>query len=607
MVNLVDHLIAAGFVVQHDGRWILKTTLDKAESEAPPTIQQIIERQIERCSLQEQRLLQAASVVGLDFSVVAVAAALREKADRIETRCRGLAHRHLFLQPANIRQLPGEKREPCFRFSHILYQNICYQFLPEEFRAQLHKRVAEYLERSKRNQLSSFSARLAMHFEQGRDYGRAIKYYQQAAATANWRYAGREAQELAERGIRLLGEDSAGPEGRKIEMSLQIELGTALLATRGLGAEEVGRAFAQAMELLRKLGKRERSGKNDLLFSVLWGLWNYNWIRAEYAAARESAERLFQLAEAEQDSTMLTQAHYALGIVMMDHGEFPGALQHLEQCQTVVSRIYAALTMWYLGYKNRALKYLEETLARALAAKNPEDCIFSYVAMARVHAARREEGKAADRVQAALSLARQNDFLELWLAPWEVILGWSLVKLGQVNEGIEKARQALAEHRGVGFTNITPFILAMFAEILGDAGKTEEGLIVIQEALDASSKTGMIYHEAEIYRLKGELLQRKISSNERSGEGHGTISNAISCFKKAIQIARQQSAKSFELRATTSLARLLQKQNRPAEALERLTKVYDWFTEGHDTPDLRDAKELICELSKAEAGSRISK
>jgi DNA-binding winged helix-turn-helix (wHTH) protein/tetratricopeptide (TPR) repeat protein len=597
VVNLVDHLIAAGFIEQHNKHCMLKTTLDKAELDVPPTIQQIIERQIGSCSIQEQRLLQAASVVGVDFSVAAVAAALGEEADQIEKQCRGLVHRHLFLHPAKIHQPPGGKREAGYRFNHVLYQNICYQTLPEEFRAQLHRQVAEYIERTNENQRSISAARLAMHFEQGQDYDRAIKYYQQAAANANWRYMGREAKELAERGIQLLGEVSNGLDRSNIEMSLQIELGTALVATRGLGTPEVKRAFNRALELLPPLDKQGQSGNNNLLFSALWGLWNHSWIQAEYAAARETAERLFQLAQNEQDTTMLNQAHFALGIIMMDHGEFADALRHLEQCPTVISRVYAALTMWNLGFPNRSVKSLDETLAHAFTTQNPEDCIFTNVAMARVYAARRENEKALDHAQTALNLARQNNFLELWLAPWKIILGWAQVKLGRVNEGIEQIRQAIAEHQGIGITNITPYLLAMFAESLGDAGKTEEGLIVIQEARDAVHKTGMSYYEAEIYRLEGELLLQRIKSEEKTGSDNRKFSNIESCFKTSIRIARQQQAKSFELRATTSLAKLLQRQNRREEARECLVHIYSRFTEGQDTSDLQDAHELIQALS----------
>jgi DNA-binding winged helix-turn-helix (wHTH) protein/predicted ATPase len=595
MTNLLDHLVSRGFIVRRDHSHILSITLDKAAFEVPPTIQEIIEHQIKKCNRQEQRLIEAASVVGTEFPVSAVAAVLHEKPDWIASVCASLSQRRIFLEPADLSQTKG-KQEVRYKFSHGLYQVICYQRLSEALRSRLHRSVAAHIEKENREQLGSVAGRLAMHYEQGHEYGRALHYYQQAANNANWRYAAREALELAERGMHVLEIAPSLPDKANIEMSLQISLGNGLLAIRGLGSEDVKRAFDRAAELFGQL-RKQRSRKNEFQFSALWGLWNYSWTRAEYTAARELAEQLFQMAEAAQDPVLLNQANFALGIIMMDHGEFTGALQRLEQNPAVVSRVYAALVLWYLGYPNRAMKSLDETLAQALEAQNAEECIFTYVAMARIHAFRREAEKAYDRAQAAQGLAIQNGWPELWLIPMRVMSGWARVKIGQIDEGMKQVSQALAEYQRIGDTNITPYLLAVFSEILADAGKISEGLATIQEALNVSLNTGMRYHEAEIYRVKGELLRQEIGAVGKFNENNQRLSEAEVCFKKAIQIARQQKAKSFELRATTSLTRLLQGQNRPAEARKSLSRIVDAFTEGHDTLDLCEALQLLRDLS----------
>jgi predicted ATPase len=593
MINVLEHLMARGFIAQSGKSWTLNLKPEEADSEIPPTIQQIIESQIKRCTLEERRLLLAASVVGIEFSAPAAAAAMNRKADQIEILCKGLTKRHVLLQSATIHPSPGEKREARFRFSHVLYQNTCYQLLPENLKTQLHRRMAEYIERTHKQRVSDFAAPLAMHFEQGREYSRAIKYYRQAAANANSRYAGREAKILAEHGIKLLEEGPVDSERALVEISLQVELGTALVAAGGLVSDEVKRAFARAPELLRKLG---RESKSDLPFSSLWGLWNYSRIAAEYSAARETAERMLKLAQANQDPAMLDRAHYALGITMMDHGEFAEALQHMEHGTTTVSRLYAARIQWNLGYPDRALKSIGETLAHALSAKIPEDCIFAYMAMARVHVMRREIEKALDCAQKALSLARKQHILELWLAPMRGICGWALAKLGRTNEGIEQMRQILAAYEGIKHTNIKPFLWAMFAEMLGDAGKITEALAAVQDSLDAANSTGILIHDAEIWRLRGELLLKQVEA-QKSPAAKNLWGDAESCFEQAIVISRRQQAKSFELRATTSLARLRHKQNRAEEARERLVQIHNWFTEGKDTLDLQEAHHLIRELS----------
>jgi hypothetical protein len=159
----------------------------------------------------------------------------------------------------------------------------------------------------------------------------------------------------------------------------------------------------------------------------------------------------------------------------------------------------------------------------------------------------------------------------------------------------EQMRQSLAGYREIGFTNIRSYLSAMFAETLGDAGQIEDGLIAIQDALDVSCNTGMHYHEVEIYRLRGELLLKQISNTRSDSrpEHNPKVLEAKSCFEQAINIARHQNAKSFELRATISLARLLQIQNRQEEAKKRLLTICEWFTEGHDTADQHEARNLL--------------
>jgi DNA-binding winged helix-turn-helix (wHTH) protein/tetratricopeptide (TPR) repeat protein len=599
MVNLLDHLVARGVIVRRERSWTLSLSLDRARLEVPQTIQEILERQIDRCTNHERRLIEAASVAGMEFSISGISAVLGEKASQIERRCRELAQRRLFIEPAGSPHWAAGSRESCYKFSHVVYQSILYQRLPDELRADLHRRVAEYIERTNKKRLADVAARLAMHFEQGRKYRRAIQYYQQAASNANWRYAGREAVELAERGMQLLKATSSFPEKPNMEMSLQVTLGNGLLVARGFDAtEKVKHAFHRATELFQQLCKERRSRRSSLQFYVLWDLWYYNWRRAEYAAAHELADQMLQRAEAGQDSIVLAQAHYAAGRIMMNYGKFSGALKHLEQCPTVVSRIYAALAMGNLGYPDRAMKYAEETIAQALEEQNPEGCILAYMGAARIHVARREEEKAFYRAQAALDISRQHSLTELWLNPTKIMLGWALAKRGKADEGIEQVRQALAaEYRELGVTHITSFLLTMFAEVLGDAGKTEEGLTAIREALDASRSTGVNHHDAEIYRLKGELLLQRIGKDRTRGKANPKLTEVESCFEQAIAIARRQQAKLFELRATTSLARLLMMRSREAEARERLTRIYRWFSEGHDTPDLQDARAMLQQLS----------
>jgi DNA-binding winged helix-turn-helix (wHTH) protein/tetratricopeptide (TPR) repeat protein len=597
LVNVLDHLHARGLIVRHGKHWELTIPLEDAEFSLPPTIQQIIERQLERCTPQEQRLLKAGSVEGVEFSIEGAAAALGDKAERIEARCQRLAERRQFLQLAGVRRTTTGKQNACYRFNHALYQNTCYQLLPDDLRVRLHKRLAEYIEENESPGVGSTAARLAMHFDRGKEPGRALMYCRQAADNANSRYAGHEAHSLSQKGLNLLKLLPERPELIDHEMGLQIALGTAMMNRRGIGAEEVSRAFSRARELFDRSDHASRSGKKKLLFSALNGLWHFHWVRAEYVAARGLAADLMQLADDLADPKMRKQAHHTMGIILMDHGEFAGAYEHLSQGTGVVTRFGAALLRWNLGFPNQAIHHMEETIAIAIESRNPENCIFANQGAARIYMARREYQKTLEHAQSALDLANNSGLVDVWTAPMRSIHGWALGKLGQVQNGLDQTRQAMDVFRAIRASNLHPLLSGIHAEISMEAGRIDEGLDAIKEGMEVSRSTGMHHYDAEIYRLKGELLRRKAPVLRTLSEKDGHFDEAASCFEQSIEVAQQQQSKSMELRATTSMARLLQKMGRYQEAQMRLKAIYDWFTEGFDTLDLIEARELLEELS----------
>jgi predicted ATPase len=229
------------------------------------------------------------------------------------------------------------------------------------------------------------------------------------------------------------------------------------------------------------------------------------------------------------------------------------------------------------------------------------------LANAQVHAAlshqlRRDRALTQERAEAAITLAREHGFPQ-WLGPGTVLRGWALAEQGQSEEGITQIRQGLATHQAVGAGIFHSYFLALLAEAYGKAGQAEDGLAALAEALTVVDKSGERFYEAELYRLKGELLLKNSevrSQNSESSPQHlapNTHSEAEACFHKAIEIARQQQAKSWELRATMSLARLWRQQGKTTEARQMLAEIYGWFTEGFDTKDLQEAKALLHELS----------
>ena len=200
-----------------------------------------------------------------------------------------------------------------------------------------------------------------------------------------------------------------------------------------------------------------------------------------------------------------------------------------------------------------------------------------------IHQFRREVRFTQERAEAAISLTTEQRFLH-WRAYGSLLRGWALVKQGQTREGIAQMHQSMQALRATGAEGGRPSILALFAEAYGTTGEPEAGLAVLTETLTLVDTTGERWYESDLYRLKGELLLQQNSDNQAEAE---------TCFAQAMAIAQNQQAKSFELRAATSLARLWQQQGKRNEARQLLGDVYYWFTEGFDTADLQDAKALL--------------
>jgi predicted ATPase len=253
----------------------------------------------------------------------------------------------------------------------------------------------------------------------------------------------------------------------------------------------------------------------------------------------------------------------------------------------VVCHSFATWALWFLGYPEQGLARNDEAVTLAQQSKHPFSLAYAWVLAAAFHAFRREQRDTQERAEAALSLATEQGF-PYWVALGSLLRGWVLVQQGQAQEGIEQINQSLIAWRATGAEISQPYFLALLAEAHGVMGQPEAGLTVLAEALAHVDTTGERWCEAEIYRLKGELLLQQNSDKQAEAEA---------CFHHALAIAQNQSAKSWELRAATSLARLWQQQGKRQEAHDLLAPVYHWFTEGFDTADLQEAKALLDALA----------
>jgi predicted ATPase len=342
---------------------------------------------------------------------------------------------------------------------------------------------------------------------------------------------------------------------------------------------------------------------------VLYGLRTYYHIRGELRAARKLAEELLRLAEWERASDPLLTAHSALGSTLFFVGELVAARAELEQGISLYSprqyrsHIYlytmdsgvillgfVTWTLWFLGYPDQAQKRNQEVLKLGEEVAHPYSLAWALIYACWFHQHRREGEATQARAEAAITLATDQGFGQI-LAWATIACGWALAEQGKREEGIQQMRQGLVALRAMGAEAVQSWVLALMAEAHGKMGQAEEGLALLAEALAVVDRNGEHFYEAELHRLQGELT---LQSGKQGLDCR--TKEAEACFLKAFEVARKQQAKSLELRATMSLARLLTHQGHRDEARSMLANIYGWFTEGFNTADLKEAKALLDEL-----------
>ena len=373
--------------------------------------------------------------------------------------------------------------------------------------------------------------------------------------------------------------------------------------TQGYTAPEVKGAYDRAYGLCGQIGESPH------LFPALVGLFRFELTGGELQSARALAERLLRLAQAQPDPLLLPAAHVALGVTLFHLGEPTAARSQVEQGLGAYDRHqqealilqygedvgcsclhYARFALQVLGYPDQALARGEEALALAEALSHPFTLARGLATTAYFYQLRREGRTAQARAESAIDLVAEHGFSPVWGAHGTLVRGWALAEQGQAEAGIAHIRHALEVRQTLGVCLMRPYHLGFLAEALGKAGRAQEGLAVLGEALATARRTGEHWYDAELHRLQGELTPQQSGFGVPSRQAEP---EAEACFLKAIETARQQGAKLFELRAVMSLGRLRMRQGRQAEARSELAEIYGWFTEGFDTKDLQEARALL--------------
>lgn len=343
-----------------------------------------------------------------------------------------------------------------------------------------------------------------------------------------------------------------------------------------------------------------------------------------YQTALELGEQLLTLAQRQPDPSLLLLAHNVLADTLLMRGEFRAAHEHLERAEALYDihrhrspalvygydsgihcLSFAAWALWLLGYPDQALKKIYAALSLAQELSHPFTFVFALLHVIILHHLRREAHVAPERAEAEIALCTEQGFA-VFLAGGSIYRGWALIEQGQGKEGIAQIRQGLAAWQATRTEMGRPYFLALLAKVYGEMGEPEQGLAALVEALALVEQTGERWYEAELYRIKGELtLQQqckvqssecKVPSTQHPAPRTPAEVEAEACFHKAVEIAQKQQAKSLELRATVSLARLWQQQGKRKQAHKMLAEIYGWFTEGFDTKDLQEARALLDSL-----------
>jgi predicted ATPase len=597
MVQVVEDWVRRGWLAQVDRHWTLRVGLAALAVTVPEGLRQMLEQYLDRLSPMEQQVLEVGSVAGITFSAAAVAAGLVHEVVQVEECCAGLARRRQWLEACGEHSWPDETVAGAYRFTHALYQEVAYTRLTAARRAQAHRRIGEREEVGYGPQAHERAAVLAVHFERGRDADRAIRYLQHAADNALGRFAYTNAITHLTKALALLVALPDTPERAQRELDVQLALGPAFMATKGLAAPAVEQTYTRARTLCAQIGKTPQ------VFSALRGLAVFYHNRGALPTARELREQCLRLAQQAAEPMHLLEAHIDLGITLSYLGEYAAARTHFEQGITrtdplmqrvlrrsvvpgVVCLAHAARTLWCLGDPAQALQRSQEALALAQELAHHHSLAYALHFATLLHYLRRDTAAVQAEADVCLALATAQGF-PLWEGAGLVYRGWALAMQGEWEVGLAQLRQGLAAAVALEQELSRPSYLVLFAEAAGHVGQIEEGLCRLAEALTAFEATGRGDLLAEAYRLQGTLLLRQDVPDAAQAEN---------CFQQALAIARRQQAKSWELRTATSLSRLWQQQGKQAEARALLTPIYGWFTEGFDTADLQEAKALLRNL-----------
>jgi tetratricopeptide (TPR) repeat protein len=618
--DLLRYLKARGSIVPvSTGGWELQGSLPDLDQDIPESMRSMVERKIGQLDVVDRNLLAAASVQGYSFDSAIVAKAIKTDAADVEDRLEDLDRIYGFVRRAGEREFPSGEISGRYRFVHVLYQNALYSSLSVSRRVALSKSVGEGLLELHKGVPGSAAAELGFLFETAREFDRAVGYFSLAAEAALAVFAFDEASRLAHRGIAIIARQAPSPQLLGLELGLQLMLGSAAAVLGGYAATDARTAMDRARVLAEQLGTAPQ------LSPALWGLHAYNLVRGEIRKALEIAERALVIAEEHKGEMALMTAHTDMGITPRFTGKFDEAIEHFEKAEAIYDPAkqleYLAAyhmdpgvfclaemtrTLWGAGHVDRALATLDKAVKLARSSPDPRTVAFAMLMGAVLHHLMREPDISLKYTEEGIAVADEHQIIQerAWITTQH---GWALAVLGRVDEGIENLETSLAMRKRMNADLDLPYALTQLSEAYALRGDITKARNTLHDAIEIGNRNSDLWSQAEVYRNLGDLAllvdsganQAKLSESERRDEQSVRENAAEANYLRAIEVAHDQGALSFELRAAVSLGKLMERDSRPDEAIAIVEPLREKLNGQRPTPDTTDADMLLNRLRAA--------
>lgn len=580
------------------GEWVVSPSLNW--DQLPPKVEAAIAERLRQLPQPLLDLLQTASIEGERFTAEVAAKVQGMDEQQVLMLLSTDLDRHYKLVQADSSMSVNGNRLSRYRFRHILFQRYLYSQLDVVERGKLHEQVGSILEERYSGMLEEIAVQLAYHFELAGLPLKAIQYLHLAGRKATRLSSFEDSIAHLKKALSMLESQPGRVDRDRLELELLMSLCVPFELARGYASPDLGPVYNRATQLLNSIPL-----KPDL-FPIIFTLAVYYALRAEYQKSLAFLPQGDRVAESSADNLLINIMNWAYGFNFLWLGKLRKALSRLEKMidfydpnqHHELRQIYgndpgigcltwSSWTLWLLGYPEKAMRRSQQAIELGRMVDDPDSQLFAQSLAAFLRLLMREPEESSDLIQSCSILLAQYS-RPVFSADLEFLQGFYRIQKGELEAGLASISRGLEAFQVIGTRNTVSMKLTVEAEALFRYGQIEQATKVLQQAENFIQETGEVFYQTETLRLKGEMLLYQFSNTPEVAEA---------CFRQAIQVASQQEAKTLELRAVMSLARLWQTQGRLAEAHQVLADVYNWFTEGFDTPDLKEARTLLDNLS----------